>query len=164
MNRFVSTGATLVGFALSAFLLSGCGVQESVTHQTSIQGDAHDHGHEGPHGGHLVELGNEDYHAEVVHDDKNGTVSVYVLDGTAKNPVAIDAADVNINVTHEDGAEQFKLVAAPDASDPQGKSSCFRSRDANLAADLDSHGHQAHLVLSIDGKQYRGTIEHHHHH
>ena len=51
--------------------------------------DVHAHPSEGPHHGTLVELGNEEFHAEVVHDDKS--VTVYVLDAGATKAVPIDA-------------------------------------------------------------------------
>jgi hypothetical protein len=78
--------------------------------------------------------------------------------------VPIEATDVTINLTHEGRGEQFKLAAAADANDPQGRSSRFVSSDSELAADLDREGAGAQLALSINGKPYRGAIEHHHEH
>jgi hypothetical protein len=121
----------------------------------------HDHPSEGPHHGDLVELGNEEYHAEIVHGT-GGEVTVYVLDGKAATAVPIDAAEVTINLTHDGHAHQFKLAALPDASDPSGKSSRFMLKDEELASDLDAHGTAAKLVVSISGKSYTGKIEHRH--
>jgi hypothetical protein len=117
---------------------------------------------EGPHGGGLIELGNEEYHAELVHDDAAGTVTIYVLDSTATTSVPIDAAEITINLKHEGRGEQFKVAASADASDPTGKSSRFVSTDAELAEDLDHEGADAQLVMMINGKQYRGAVEHDH--
>ena len=50
----------------------------------------HAHPSEGPHQGDLVELGNEEFHAEVVHGE-GGSVSVYILDSGAKAAVPVDA-------------------------------------------------------------------------
>jgi len=58
----------------------------------------HAHPGEGPHHGDLVELGNEEYHAEVVHGE-GGSVSVYILDSAAKSAVPIDATELTINIT-----------------------------------------------------------------
>ncbi|HQZ69109.1 MAG TPA: hypothetical protein PLY87_28675, partial [Planctomycetaceae bacterium] len=62
--------------------------------------EGHDHAHpsEGPHHGDLVELGNEEFHAEVVHGEA-GSVTVYILDSAAKVAVPIDATELTINVS-----------------------------------------------------------------
>lgn len=134
---------------------------EGETHE-----EGHEHGHAttGPHGGSLIELGAEEYHAELVHDEAAGTIAVYLLDSAAKSAVAIDAAELLVNVKHDGKGEQFKLAASPDASDPAGKSSRFMSSDAELAGDLDDEHATAELVAEISGKQFRGAIEHHHGH
>ena len=132
--------------------------------------DAHDdhagnaHPSEGPHHGGLIELGNEEYHAELVHDDDAGTVTIYILDGAATKQVPIDAKEITINATHDGKPEQFKLAATPDTNDPAGKSSRFVSNDKELALHLDEEGAEPRLVLSINGKSYRGTITHDHNH
>lgn len=124
-------------------------------------GDEHDHPTEGPHHGSLIELGEEEYHAELVHDDDAGSVTIYLLDSAAKQAVPIEASDVTINVQHDGKGAQFKLAAA-DASD--GKASKFVSTDAALAEALDADGAEPQLVVSISGKQYRGSVEHDHDH
>jgi len=125
--------------------------------------EGHDHAHpsEGPHHGDLVELGNEEFHAEVVHGEA-GSVTVYILDSAAQVAVPIDATELTINVSHDGKAEQFKLAAERDASDPEAKSSRFTIKDEELASDLDSHDATARLVVSINGKSYSGKIEHQH--
>jgi hypothetical protein len=128
-------------------------------------GDGHaEHNHltEGPHKGELIELGNEEYHAELVHDEQKGTVTIYILDAHAEVAVPIDASELTINLKHDGQAEQFKLTASPDAGDPQGKSSRFTSNDAELGEDLEHEGADPQLVVTINGKQYRGKIEHGH--
>lgn len=123
---------------------------------------AHVHPTEGPHGGSLVELGNEEYHAELIHDDAAGTVTIWILDSAAKAMVAIDATTVTINLKHDGQGEQFELKATPDTADPAGKSSRFVSSDKELAEDLDHEGNEAQLVLTINGKQFRGALAHSH--
>jgi hypothetical protein len=120
------------------------------------------HPTEGPHGGELVELGNEEYHGELVHHKNAGTVTIYVLDGEARDVVPIESTEITINLTHGGQAEQFKLTASPEESDPAGRSSRFVSSDEELAAHLEEEGTNAELVITIEGKQYRGKIEHHH--
>ncbi|MCA9082805.1 MAG: hypothetical protein KDA81_02060 [Planctomycetaceae bacterium] len=124
----------------------------------------HDHAHptEGPHHGDLVELGNEEYHAEIVHDDQSGSVTVYILDGSATKMVPIDAKQATINLVHDGQPEQFVLNASPDTADPEGKASRFVSDDKELSTDLDREGAEPKLVVEINGKSYRGEIQHSH--
>ena len=121
----------------------------------------HAHASEGPHHGALLELGNQEFHAEVVHG-KSGRVSVYILDSAAQITVPIDAAELTINITHDGKAEQFKLPAERDAADPEGKSSRFSLKDAELTKDLDSHEVSARLVVMINRKSYSVKITHAH--
>lgn len=154
--------------------LAGCGspqdkpvaTEEGSPPPTVDTHDDHDHAHptEGPHHGDLVELGSEEYHAEVVHNEAAGTVTVYILDSSAKTAVPIDAMEITFNVTHDGMPEQFKLAASPDAADPSGKSSRFSLTDKELGEHLDEEGATAKLVLTIDGKSYTGLVEHHHEH
>ena len=129
----------------------------------------HDHGKhahpsEGPHHGDLVELGNEEYHGEVVHNEEAGTLVVYILDGAATNQVAIDATELTINVSHDGRPEQFTLTALPDDGDEKGKSSRFVSDDQDLAAHLDEEDTHLRLVVKINGTTFRGEIKHDHDH
>lgn len=121
----------------------------------------HAHPSVGPHHGDLVELGNEEYHAEVVHGE-SGSVTVYILDSGAKTAAPIDASELTINISHDGKAEQFKLPAERDASDPEGRSSRFSVKDEKLAKVLDDHDAAAKLVVMIDGKSYSSKIEHSH--
>lgn len=151
--------------ALASAWLAGCGGQAptpapsgTVTTPPPATVDAHPS--HGPHEGELIELGNEEYHAELVHDAKS--VTIYILDAAAKVAVPIEATEVNINVQHEGQPEQFTLAAAPDTGDPAGKSSRFSSQDAELAGHVEEEGSQARLVVTINGQQYNGAIVHDH--
>ena len=122
--------------------------------------DIHSHPIEGPHHGMLIELGKEEYHAELVHDDKS--VTIYILDSGAKESVPIDAQELVINLVHDSKPEQFKLAANPDAGDPSGKSSRFALQDAELIEELEHDHAAAKLSVLIGGKSYRGEIKHDH--
>ncbi len=138
----------------------GCGTaSESQTGGPAVDGGHHHP--EGPHKGLIIELGDDEYHAELLHDDEAKTVTVYLLDSTAKVAAPIDAKEIQINLSHDGNAEQFTLVASPEADDSDGQSSKFISDSVELAEDLDHHDTQAQLVVPISGKQYRGTIKHH---
>ncbi|MEZ6087100.1 MAG: hypothetical protein R3C05_03520 [Pirellulaceae bacterium] len=152
--------------------LSGCQTSsppqaDNATVDGSSASHDHDEGEhlhptEGPHGGELIELGNEEYHAELVHNEAEGSVTLYVLDGAAKVPVAIDAIEVTINAKHQGEPVQFKLAANAETDDPTGKSSRFVSTDAQLGDVLDEEGADARLVLKINEKSYRGQVAHRH--
>ncbi len=124
--------------------------------------DVHDHPSEGPHHGTLIELGNEEFHAEVVHDEKS--VTIYVLDSAAAKSVPIDEKEITINLTHDGKPEQFKLAASPDEGDAEGKSSRFTITDAELVGHIDSESASPKLMLTINGTPYRGEIHHDHSH
>ncbi len=141
----------------------GCGSSPPPTKDTTHTEHAvDDHPSEGPHGGSLIELGTEEYHAEFVHDDAAKSVTIYILDSTAKVNEPIDAAEITINLQHEGRGEQFTLSASADSSDPVGKSSRFVSTDAELGEELDHEDAEPQLAVKIDDKSYRGTIEHKH--
>ncbi|MDX1925289.1 MAG: hypothetical protein SFV81_02150 [Pirellulaceae bacterium] len=122
--------------------------------------DIHSHPSEGPHHGTLIELGKEEFHAELVHDDKS--VSIYILDDAAKTAVPIEANELVINLLHDGKPEQFKLIAKPDTGDPPGRSSRFVSEDPELAGHINDESSKPKLNISINGKSYRGIIEHDH--
>lgn len=143
--------------------LGGCNKESATapTQDDQVAAIEHDHEHpsSGPHGGELVELGNEQYHAEVVHD---ANVTVYLLDGAAKAAVAVPDAAPVVNISHDGKAEQFKLTANPLAEDPAGASSRFVSDDAELLTDLKEGHAEAQFVFTIEGTQYRGALHHDH--
>ena len=124
----------------------------------------HAHPSEGPHNGDLVELGNEEYHGEVVHNEDADALEIYILDGSATKQVAIDATELTINVSHDSKPEQFTLTAKPDEGDEAGKSSRFVSDDKELMEHLDEEGTNPRMVVKINGKSYRGEITHSHDH
>src|SRR4051794_27689936 len=101
---------------------------------------AHTHPSAGPHGGEILELGDEEYHAELLLDEKHDKVTVYVLDGTAKQDVAIQSKFLNVNVKSAGRPLQFKLPAVPTKGQPEGRTSCFSLKDAKLMTALHEHG------------------------
>jgi hypothetical protein len=126
----------------------------------------HNHAHpdKGPHGGPLIELGNEKYHAELLLDEKTQTVTIYLLDGTARKEVAIPAKFVRINIKKSGKGEQFQLRPAPQKQENAGKTARFALKDATLCDRLHAEGIDARLVVEIDGKSYSGSVVHDHNH
>ena len=118
------------------------------------------HPTQGPHGGHLIELGAEEYHAELLHDEKTQTVTVNILDGAGKEPVAIDDPEIVLQIFREGKFIQFVLKAAPAEKTENGVSQ-FAIVDETLC---DALGHwtaiRGRINLSIKGKKFFGVIEH----
>jgi hypothetical protein len=154
------------GLSFGLLIFSGCSSHENdnapITTSVPATDDVHVHPTEGPHHGGLIELGNEEYHIEIVHDDDAGTVTAYILDSSAKLSVPISATQINVNLSHDGQAEQFALAVNPQSSDPPGKSSRFASSEGELVEDLDNDAVAAQIVVEINGKQYRGAIQHGH--
>lgn len=122
--------------------------------------EAHDHAHptEGPHHGVLVELGNEEYHAEIVHDDATGAVTVYLLDSHAEKSVTTAATEAVINLKHGDTPEQFKLAAQPEDGNPTGQTSRFTLTDKELVEHLHEAAAAAKINVTIGETPFSGTI------
>lgn len=160
---------------LTALMLAAAGCTDETSTSAT---DGHDaehtdngehagHGHpaHGPHEGDLIELGGEDYHAEIVHTD-NDEIVIYILGSDAKTTMPIDATEIVINAVHDGNPEQFKLAASANEGDPKGKSSRFTSSssDAELVDHVHDEAAEAKLVVMIDGKQRTGKIAHDHDH
>ena len=125
----------------------------------AAKADAHEHAEVGPHKGALIELGEEEYHAEFVLDEKAHTVSIYLMDGAVKNYVAIPAKEITVTLKHDGKPESFKLKANPQQTDPAGLSSMFTLTDEEFVDDLHHKGSDPRLMLKIDGKPFSAKIE-----
>jgi hypothetical protein len=159
LRLIYKSGALLL--SASALLLSGCPAPPAA--EKPAAHDEHAHPSEGPHHGHLIELGNEEYHAELTHDDATKTVTVYLLDGKAEKPVPIAEPDVIVNMVVDGSPMQAKLLANPQEGDPAGQSSRFSISDEKLLETLEAERASGRLNVTIAGKPYTGNIEHHDH-
>jgi hypothetical protein len=135
----------------------GGGKKEAAEHE-------HAHVHHGPHNGHLMEIGEEEYHAEWT-DDESGKVTFYFLDAEAKKEVPVDAAEISIEVRI--GAKEpttYKLAAV---EPKDGKASAFEIVDKNLQgvlAALSAGVTATFPKLTIGGKTFENLkIEEHKH-
>lgn len=128
----------------------------------SAQEAKHAHAEKGPHKGSLIELGEEEYHAEIVHDEKEKSVTIYLLGADAKTVVTSDAKEVAVNAKVKGKAVQMKLKAAPQKSDKVGTTSRFSSKEEALMELLDDHNAKPVLRVTIAGKTFNGKIEHNH--
>jgi len=124
----------------------------------------HVHPAHGPHGGDLIELGKEEYHLELLHDEKAGVLAFFLLDSSAKKMLASPAKEIYVNVKAAGKGKQYKIAPSPQPNDPKDNFSCYATKDKELIETLDKHGIQASVMINIAGKQYVGKIEHHHDH
>ncbi len=183
--RIISISFCLM--AILSFSLAGCGADASKS-SSDGSGDAssaadghddhdgHDHsdddGHdhaagehqhptEGPHGGHLIELGDEEYHAELLHDEATHKVAIHVLDGAGKKAVAIPATEITVQLFQDGKFVKYALKAVQASG---GSASQFELVDAALCDALcDGDATKGRLQVTIDGKPYTGVIEHERH-
>lgn len=158
MHAFFSSMTIATLFALVP-CLAGCGQSHRHDGQVAAH-DEHDHDHDelGPHGGALIELGSESYHAELVHDDQTHTVTVFLLDGTAKQPAPAGQLpkDVRLNVMIGSTPRQYSL--------PRVEDNCYSIVDESLCDNLcDNADARARLNATIGGKPFVGNIEPHEH-
>jgi hypothetical protein len=161
----------LVG-ALSALVmmclagLFGCGKGQNPAGE-SVAAD-HEHAHEevGPHNGHIIELGADGYHAELIHEDAEHRVGVYILDGSAKAAAPIDAKSIAIHVSIGDQPSEYELPAVAQAGDQEGKASYFELVSEPLCKVVcgEEEDARARLKIMLDGKPYHGIIETEHEH
>jgi len=171
MNALISKVGVFLGVGLVLLSAAGCGGNDDAlvgqipgATAQSQPNLADSHPAHGPHEGSLIELGNEEYHAELVHDEATGTITVYVLDSSAKKAVPIEAAELHVNLDHDGESQQFTLTASPAADDLPGTASRFVSTSGELDEQLDHEESSAQLVVMIGGKQFRGAIHHDHAH
>lgn len=163
----LGAGTVALGMTLGG---AGCGPHEAgyreVPKGARVQEAPHDHHDHGPHGGHIVELGEEEYHAEVTFDPKAAKITVYILDSSAAKANPIDAKDVALNLTIDGKPKVFTATAAPQDGDPKGKSSRFEVvGNADVKAHIkDEEDLKGNVAVTIAGKSYKGEIEHDHGH
>ncbi|MEX0643570.1 MAG: hypothetical protein WD468_12770 [Pirellulales bacterium] len=161
MKRFESFVKSML-FLVAVAGFTGCGSAGSGGAAADAD-HGHEHSHEGVHGGHIIELGDEDYHAELIHDDATHKVGVYLLDGTAKSAAPIDAPSITINCCGVgDNPNQYTLVPLPQPGDPAGQASYFELVSEELVDGLNAEGGIARLNIVIAGKPYVGEIDTHH--
>ena len=147
-------------------LAEGCDKKPPAGPAAGAGGEKHDeHAHptEGPHKGQLIELGNEEYHLELVHDDAAHKITVYVLDSAAKQSVATAAEPITINLVVDNKPAQFSLPAARQESDPAGKTTRFEAVDEKLCEAMDAPKAKGRINISIGGKPFTGAIGAHDH-
>lgn len=162
MNRTNWYRSQLLTIGIASFF-TGCGTSAKPTVTGEPPPLAHSddaHPEEGPHHGHLIELGEDEYHAELAHDDKTKTVTVYLLDKEAKAAVAIPDKEIVLNLMVDGKPLQAKLAANPQEGDPEGEASRFTITDETVLEAHDAPKTTGRLRVTIAGKEYNGVVEH----
>jgi hypothetical protein len=160
-----SLSTSLWIFTIAALIaLPGCGDPESKEDEDNNEDqtaeDDHDHPTHGPHDGDLIELGDEEYHAEIVRSDT--AVTVYLLDGAAKMGPTIEGESINLNLSHHGDAKQYALAGVADVDAP-GKFAEFTSSDEEMLAIVKEDNHlDISVSIEINGTNFRGTLAHSH--
>ncbi len=164
---------TFTFFALSLFAI-GCENTSSSkpgTEKTAGSDDGHDHGAEGhdghdhaahdhstKYGGQLIELGrNHEYHAELVDDHKTETITVHMMDNHME-PLVVKQPSISLVLTVGEQTTTFELPGA----NPEGSTE-FSSSDETMMSMIDAKAVKGKLRVTIDGKPFTGTFDHHDH-
>ncbi len=122
----------------------------------------HDHEHaEGPNGGHLLEVGEDQYHVEVVFDEKGRTLTAFILGPDAKTAFPIEGKTIDFDLEIGEKEHEIPLAAKPLEGEKDGKSSRFVAEGKAIhesiktEADLNGHFH-----LDIGKDHFHVDLEH----
>ena len=105
----------------------GAAKKDDHDHPPGAKKDDHDHEHKpGAHGGMIVSLGRDSYHAEVVFE-KGRKIRLYVLGKEETKSQELNVQDLSGFVTLEGATEAVPVTFKPDpqATDGKGKTSQF---------------------------------------
>lgn len=116
----------LFSLALAAALCGGCAKSESTPKAEAV----HKHEHKPPHGGTPVELGEEEYHVELVRDAAAGKMQAFIFDGELESFVRIPAASFTIGASVAGKEESLVFQAVPNAATGEtvGDTALFEAR------------------------------------
>ena len=116
----------LLNLALAAALCGGCAKSESTPKTEAV----HKHEHKPPHGGTPVELGEEEYHVELVRDAAAGKMQAFIFDGELENFVRIPAGSFTVGAKVAGKEEPLVFQAVPNAATGEtvGDTALFEAR------------------------------------
>jgi YHS domain-containing protein len=162
MFRPFRIGVSLAAFAVVGFAIVGCDSSPpspssaASTPPVVVKDDAHSH-KPGAHGGILVSLGRDSYHAEAVFE-KNGTVRLYMLGKDEARVQEVEAQTLTAYLTPEGSTESDRMTFKPEpqSGDSPGKTSLFT---ATLPKDLLGKKVQVTVNnINIQGERFRITF------
>ncbi len=146
-----------IGFVFLAAVLfaAGCDKAGKANDNRDKSKVAHAHPSKGPHGGALIEWGEEEYHLEFTVDHKNQEAIVYILDDTAKKAKPIKASELTLTIKQSPPAT-VKLVAKPEKDADAGASSRFAGKHEVLGKEQEFEGE---IKGEVEGKPYVGDFK-----
>lgn len=106
-------------------------------HDHASHSGGHTHYGSGPHGGSLIELGGDDYHAEIVLDLDSHALRVFLLKADAKSPLPMKISNVALTL---DAKRTLSLAALPLDGETEGLSSRFELIDDAFIHELIEKG------------------------
>ena len=164
------TGMWLLSAAVMLGLsgLAGCGGEKANefrafdkgkdTAKEAEVGHAHVHG---PHDGELIDLGEVEFHAEVVFDEEKHKITLYLLGADAKTPVAIEAKELSLELPGKEAPATHALTAV--SADADGKASHFEITSEELVETFHKDPKTVgKFKVSINGKEFVGEVKHMH--
>ena len=171
MKTLISMSLAVLAISIFAIGCDNSGTNKSGSTDIHSEDDGHNHGGDGHdghdhsahdhsprHGGHLIEVGrNHEFHAEIVDDHKTESVTVYMMDSHME-PLTVNQASISLVLTAGDNTQTFELTA----SQPGGSDE-FSSNDAKLMEMFEGEDVKGKLRVTIDGKPYTGSFDHHGH-
>jgi phage baseplate assembly protein gpV len=110
------------------------------------------HEHVAPHGGELLELGDEQGHVELVHDDEAGKITMYIYGSETSKPISVEKPSVTIQ--QKDGTAIELTMVAQDAKADGTAHTWVGEHAAVKVEPLDGR-----VRLKIAGKQYQSPLE-----
>ena len=118
----------LLAAAILSMFSNGCSKNENAA--ASGAAPIHKHEHHPPHGGAPVELGEEEYHVELVRDVTAGKLQAFVLDGELENFVRIAAPSLEVDAQVSGRPETLVLAAVANnaTGEKVGDSSLFEAQ------------------------------------
>jgi hypothetical protein len=162
--------------ALGVSLITvGCGPNQSeykdarelkAAKADSHNNESHDGGHThygaGPHGGSLIELGGDDYHAELVLDHDAHAIRIFLLKSDAKTPLLTKSPEATLTL---DKDQKLSLKAKPLEGEIDGQSSRFELVDDDFVHKLlDSGFLHGDLSIQIGEKPFQSHLDIHFEH
>ena len=144
----------LAAIAIALVLSAACG--RAAPPPSSAQADA-PHQHHAPHGGTLVELGDEFAHVELVLDPSNGSLTAYVLDGEAEESVRLKQPSLKLSIDAQGSRPALVVELAAQANiltgETVGDSSEFSVTTSSLIGVRMVSGHLGEIV--VKGMEFR---------
>jgi hypothetical protein len=111
------------------------------------------HEHSAPHGGALVELGEEFAHVEIVLEVTTGKLTAYALDGEAEKSVRVKQSEIEIAVKNPAVTVKLGGVVNALTGETSGDTSEFSGQSDRLKGATDFDG--VIKTVSIKGRQFK---------